>query len=90
VHDVLDPRDLVPDEAEQLAHSGYPVGALESEARAAAAAADLGRLSQLRERLAQIEGEAGALDQREGALNADDDAKRLRAAAERAKAERKS
>jgi len=55
VHDVLDPRDLVPDEAEQLAHSGYPVGALESEARAAAAAADLGRLSQLRERLAQSE-----------------------------------
>jgi hypothetical protein len=45
VHDVLDPRDLIPDEAEQLSHSGYPVGALESDARDAAAASTTDGLS---------------------------------------------
>ena len=38
MHDVLDNRDLVPDEAEQLLHSGHPVAALLSESRTAAAA----------------------------------------------------
>lgn len=45
MHDVLDLRDTVPDEAEQLAHSGYPVGALHAEARRAASVADLDRLA---------------------------------------------
>jgi len=47
VHDVLDPRDLVPDEAEQLRLSGYPVGQLEADAHAAAAAGDRDRLAAL-------------------------------------------
>lgn len=54
MHDVLDPRDLVPDEAEQLAHSGYPVGRLEEDARAAAAAGDLAALAAVRDRLAGL------------------------------------
>lgn len=44
MHDVLDVRDVVPDEAEQLLHSGYPVAAQLREAREAAAASDLPRL----------------------------------------------
>ena len=32
MHDVLDDRDLVPDEAEQRATSGYQVGSLVEEA----------------------------------------------------------
>jgi ADP-ribosylglycohydrolase len=40
MHDVLDDRDLIPDEAEQLLHSGYPVEALLTEARAAAGRGD--------------------------------------------------
>lgn len=36
MHDVLDPRDLVPDEAEQLAHSGYKAEGLLEESRRAA------------------------------------------------------
>ena len=40
-------------------------------------------------RLAQIEGEAEALDEREAALTAADEAARLQAEAERAKAARK-
>ena len=55
MHDVLDPRDLVPDEAEQLAHSGYPVGDLESEARDAAAAKDLRRLAAVSARLGELQ-----------------------------------
>jgi ADP-ribosylglycohydrolase len=47
VHDVLDPRDLVPDEAEQLLHSGYSVGELLAEARAASGAADYPRLDEI-------------------------------------------
>jgi ADP-ribosylglycohydrolase len=47
MHDVLDDRDLIPDEAEQLLHSGYPVERELVEARAAAAASDLPRLRQI-------------------------------------------
>jgi ADP-ribosylglycohydrolase len=54
VHDVLDDRDLVPDEAEQLVTSGYPAGPLLAQARAAAQAND-------RPRLAEIEAELAAL-----------------------------
>jgi ADP-ribosylglycohydrolase len=53
VHDVLDERDLVPDEAEQRATSGYRVGSLLDQARAAAGAGD-------RPRLAEIEAELAA------------------------------
>jgi ADP-ribosylglycohydrolase len=55
VHDVLDPRDLVPDEAEQLAGSGYPVGSLLEEAHAAAESGDPGRLARVRGQLARLE-----------------------------------
>jgi ADP-ribosylglycohydrolase len=55
VHDVLDPRDLIPDEAEQLAHSGYPVGGLEAEARDAAAARDFSRLAAVSARLGELQ-----------------------------------
>jgi ADP-ribosylglycohydrolase len=44
LHDVLDPRDLVPDEAEQLLHSGYSVQELLAQARSASSAADYSRL----------------------------------------------
>jgi ADP-ribosylglycohydrolase len=54
VHDVLDPRDLVPDEAEQLTLSGYEIGDLQARARAAAAADDLDDLSRIAERLATV------------------------------------
>jgi hypothetical protein len=61
VHDVLDPRDIVPDEAEQLRLSGYLVGALEAEARAAAEEADLPGLARIREALGEVErGPVGA------------------------------
>jgi ADP-ribosylglycohydrolase len=59
VHDVLDPRDLVPDEAEQLATSGYAVGRLATDAREAAAEGDL-------DRLAGIEAALGTLVRDEG------------------------
>ena len=55
MHDVLDPRDFVPDEAEQLVLSGYPAGGLLSDAREAARAGDLERLSDIRERLEKLE-----------------------------------
>ncbi|HET9861244.1 MAG TPA: ADP-ribosylglycohydrolase family protein [Nocardioidaceae bacterium] len=55
MHDVLDPRDIVPDEAEQLRLSGYPVGALEAEARSAAEEADLPGLARIRAALAELE-----------------------------------
>jgi ADP-ribosylglycohydrolase len=55
VHDVLDPRDTVPDEAEQRALSGYPAEDLEVEARRAAADGDLDALEGLRTRLAALE-----------------------------------
>lgn len=47
MHSALDPRDLVPDEAEQLAHSGHDIGDLEAEARRAAAASDLDALQSI-------------------------------------------
>lgn len=53
MHDVLDDRDLIPDEAEQLATSGYQAGSLLEKARAAARADD-------RPRLAEIEGQLAA------------------------------
>jgi len=55
VHDVLDPRDLVPDEAEQLEQTGYPVGTLRAEAQAAAADGDLDRLAEIERALAGLE-----------------------------------
>ncbi|WP_210479336.1 ADP-ribosylglycohydrolase family protein [Naasia sp. SYSU D00948] len=54
MHDVLDLRDLVPDEAEELRVSGFPVGDLLDRARAAAAADDL-------EGLVEVEAELGSL-----------------------------
>jgi ADP-ribosylglycohydrolase len=55
VHDVLDPRDLIPDEAEQLATSGYPVGTLQADARHAAVAGDAALLSGIEEALGWLE-----------------------------------
>lgn len=55
MHDVLDPRDLVPDEAEQLLHSGYPAGTLLAAARAAAAGDDLTALGTIADQLAALE-----------------------------------
>lgn len=54
MHDVLDDRDLVPDEAEQLSHSGYLVGPLLDEARSAAALADRAALADVSRRLASV------------------------------------
>ncbi|HYG94359.1 MAG TPA: ADP-ribosylglycohydrolase family protein [Nocardioides sp.] len=55
MHDVLDLRDLVPDEAEQLTISGYPTGDLPAEAQEAAANGDLDRLTDIGLRLAQLQ-----------------------------------
>lgn len=55
MHDVLDPRDLVPDEAEQLVLSGYPAEDLLVDASAAAEAGDLERLATISDKLAQLE-----------------------------------
>jgi ADP-ribosylglycohydrolase len=55
MHDVLDLRDLVPDEVEQLALSGYAVGGLELEAREAARDGDLTRLAGIGHALARLE-----------------------------------
>jgi ADP-ribosylglycohydrolase len=54
VHDVLDPRDTVPDEAEQLSVSGYRVGSLLDEARRAAAQGDVALLEAIRQRLQDL------------------------------------
>ena len=54
MHDVLDPRDLVPDEAEQLTHSGYGAGILLEEARSASAAGDLAQLSRIEASLSHL------------------------------------
>jgi ADP-ribosylglycohydrolase len=59
VHDVLDPRDLVPDEAEQLASSGYDVGPLLEDARRAAEAADLEALDAIAKQLAGVDRRPG-------------------------------
>lgn len=55
MHDVLDLRDLVPDEAEQLVLSGYPAERLLADAREAARAGNLEWLSDARERLGRLE-----------------------------------
>jgi ADP-ribosylglycohydrolase len=55
MHDVLDPRDLVPDEAEQLTLSGYPAEELLASARDAAVRDDLDRLAEIDERLAGLQ-----------------------------------
>lgn len=54
MHDVLDPRDLVPDEADQLATSGYIVGSLTEQARTAANAGDADTLDQVRDELLRV------------------------------------
>ncbi|WP_446038008.1 ADP-ribosylglycohydrolase family protein [Streptomyces sp. SID1121] len=54
MHDVLDPRDLVPDEAEQLLSSGYAAGELLDAARRAAAGDDLAELASIAEALAAL------------------------------------
>ncbi len=59
MHDVLDPRDLVPDEAEQLATSGFDVGALGVAANEAAQAGDLARLAEIEGSLSRLERGAG-------------------------------
>jgi ADP-ribosylglycohydrolase len=59
VHDVLDDRDLVPDEAEQLATSGYQVGALLEQARTAARTDDFPRLTEIEAELAAASREPG-------------------------------
>ncbi len=51
MHDVLDDRDLVPDEAEQLLHSGYRTAQNLADAREAATAGDYGRLTAIRTEL---------------------------------------
>ena len=55
MHDVLDPRDLVPDEAEQLATSGFQVGRLGAAATEAAGAGDLARLDEIETALVGLE-----------------------------------
>jgi ADP-ribosylglycohydrolase len=54
LHDALDLRDLVPDEAEQLESSGYTVGDLHARARIAAAAGDLTQLADIETALAAL------------------------------------
>lgn len=55
MHDVLDPRDYVPDEAEQLRLSGFDVGEMEQEAADAARRGDLAALLSLEERMRRLE-----------------------------------
>lgn len=55
MHDVLDLRDLVPDEVEQLILSGYPAEVLLADVRDAADAHDFERLAQLTEQLSGLE-----------------------------------
>jgi ADP-ribosylglycohydrolase len=55
MHDVLDPRDIVPDEVDQLSESGYPVGTMGEEARAAADTGDLDALAALSGRLTRLQ-----------------------------------
>ena len=58
MHDVLDPRDFIPDEAEQLGLSGYTVGTIGTEARIAAANNDLPALADIHRRLQQLDRDA--------------------------------
>ena len=55
MHDVLDPRDWVPDEVEQLTLSGHDVGTLADDAAQAAREGDLAALSAVRQQLARLE-----------------------------------
>lgn len=55
MHDVLNLCDLIPDEAEQLLHSGHPVEHELHEARVAAAASDLPRLREIASALRAIQ-----------------------------------
>jgi ADP-ribosylglycohydrolase len=55
MHDVLDPRDLVPDEAEELALSGFVVGDLRLEALEAAARDDLDALERIERKLSEVD-----------------------------------
>ena len=55
VHNALDPRDLVPDEAEQLVSAGYPAADLLERARQAAADDDLTALATVETELAALE-----------------------------------
>ncbi|MFC8824151.1 ADP-ribosylglycohydrolase family protein [Streptomyces sp. NPDC057137] len=59
MHDVLDPRDLVPDEAEQLLSSGHPAQDLLNDARRAAAADDLAALASISEALSTMRRSTG-------------------------------
>jgi ADP-ribosylglycohydrolase len=59
VHDVLDDRDLVPDEAEQLVSSGYPAGPLLEQARAAARVSSWPRLAEIEVQLAALPRDPG-------------------------------
>ncbi|KSV76051.1 hypothetical protein N185_16515 [Sinorhizobium sp. GW3] len=54
MHDVLDLRDTIPDEAEQRLHSGYAAGHLLEKARAAATIHDLSELASLSHALASL------------------------------------
>ena len=58
MHDPLDLRDVVQDEAEQLASSGFRVGSLRDEVRDAVADGDLRRLEELEKALAALERDA--------------------------------
>lgn len=58
MHDVLDDRDLVPDEAQQLAHSGYPVGDLLPRARRAAESSDYAELRLVADELGALKRDA--------------------------------
>jgi ADP-ribosylglycohydrolase len=51
LHDVLDLCDLVPDEAEERAHSGFEIGGMLDEACAAAKAKDFPTLREIKRRL---------------------------------------
>ncbi|MBA2444976.1 MAG: ADP-ribosylglycohydrolase family protein [Nocardioidaceae bacterium] len=55
MHDVLDLHDLIPDEAEQLAQSGYTVGTLETDARHAAVTGNAARLADIEDALGRLE-----------------------------------
>ena len=59
MHDVLDDRDLIPDEAEQLATSGYQAGSLLEQARVASRAGDRPRLAEMEGQLAAATREPG-------------------------------
>lgn len=54
MHNVLDPRDWVPDEAEQRQHSGYEAAGLRRDAIAAAELGDLTLLERIAEQLAAL------------------------------------